>query len=709
MRWPPERIEALARIIAERVPVDVLRKVVTLFDIVDFDTVVKDGPEKPAEKAYFAAHKILAAHDEREQATPFAASLYERLWADAAIGPALVPFTARDDAALQGSLVKRQATLGDAKLGQFMEETRGRICLVGVSATIAGEVKFTSGTGFLVGPHLVLTARHVLPWHIRGNEQIKPSPGRVGAYFDHFSGDPITDFLDGAMKSKFVAFADDWLVTTSGAMPRDGLFREPTPEQVEKLRECLDVVLVRLAQPIGYTTRSAFGGLRRLWFELPDDTVPARLKADDRIIIRQHPYGQPLQIDFGRFKQSDTSSTRIRYTTETAEGTSGAPCFNQEFKLVGMHNAEFRPDGPRTELNQAIRFDHIARKIRDELKGFDVTVPARIWNVAATVESPAVIFGRVPFLEWITRASTGLPGLRRDRLCAVVGQKNGSGRSFSVDILRAALPDPLDRIVVLGTDTDGVSELVPDFISAIADQLRVGIDLAGLPARPGTELPPNSGDGDKLYKWASEDVPRWLEGELRKRRAHVVDRREEARAIVDLYRSQNRTPPADEAMLAQSLEERREVRYRWERIWIVIDRLNEEKQTDQARLSDDVRNLIACLTGGRIEENALSEEFRRLRWIFLGQKPDFILDSAISREDLDPAAIGIDDMIASIGLFADAFNKPLTDDAVVAYRATLDEWMEGEEVKEKLKVGRLAAMQKRIARLAPFLIKQFRA
>lgn len=707
MRWPPERIDALARIIAERVPVDVLRKVVTQFNIIDFDTVAKDGPEKPGEKAYFAAHKIVVAHDEREQATLFAAALYERLWADAAIGPALVPFTVKDDAALQGSLVKRQATLGDAKLGQFMEETRGRICLVCASATIAGEVKFTSGTGFLVGPHLVLTARHVLQWHIRDNEQIKPSPGRVGAYFDHFRGDPITDFLEGATESKFVEFADDWLVTSSGQMPRDGLFREPTPEQLEKLRECLDMVLVRLAQPIGYATRYAFGGLRRLWFELPEDTVPARLKADDRIIIRQHPYGQPLQIDFGRFKQSDASSTRIRYTTETAEGTSGAPCFNQEFKLVGMHNAEFRPDGPRTELNQAIRFDHIARKIRTELAGFDETAPARMWNVAASVESPAVIFGRGPFLDWIKRASTELPGLRRDRLYAVVGQKNGSGRTFSVDILRAALPDAHDRIVVLGTETDGVPELVPDFISAIADQLRVGIDLAGMPARPGTELPPTSGDGDKLYKWASEDVPRWLEGELRKRRAFEVDRRAEAQAIVDLYRSQNRTPPADE--LAQSQVERREIRYRWERIWIVIDRLNEEKQADQARLSDDVRNLIASLTGGRIEENALSEEFRRLRWIFLGQKPDFIPDLAISREDLNPDSIGIDDMIASIGLFADAFNKPLTNDAVLAYRATFDEWMEGEEVKEKLKTGRLATMQKRIARLAPFLIKQFRA
>jgi hypothetical protein len=706
MRWPAERIESLARVIAERVPVDVLRKVVILFNIVDFDTLIKDGPEKPDEKAYFAALKIVAAHDEREQATLFAKALYDRLYADAAIGPALVPFTGSDDAALQGSRVKRQATIGDAKLSRFMEETRGRICVVCASATIAGEVKFKSGTGFLVGPDLVLTARHVLQWHIRDDAQIKPSPGRVGAYFDHFSGEPITDFLDGATQSKFVAFAADWLVATSGAMERDGLFREPTPQQLEKLRECLDLVLVKLAQPIGYATRTAFGGSRRLWFELPDDKVPARLKTDDRIIIRQHPYGEPLQIDFGRFKQSDASSTRIRYTTETADGTSGAPCFNQEFKLVGMHNAEFRPDGPQTELNQAIRFDHIAGKIRNKLTGFEDTVPARIWNVADTVESPAVILGRTAFLDWIRRASTALPGLRRDRLFAVVAQKNGSGRTFSVDILRAALPDSLDRIVVLGTDTDGVPELIADFIGAIADQLRVGIDLAGLPARPGADLPPTSGDGDKLYKWASEDVPRWLEGELRKRRALEVDRLKEAQEMVALYRSQNRPPPADELEIAVAGKERREIRYRWERIWIVIDRLNEEKQTDQARLSDDVRNLIAGLTGGRIEENALPEEFRRLRWVFLGQKPDFIPDSVISREDLDSGPIGIDDMITSIGLFADAFNKPLTDDAVIAYRATFDEWME--DVKATLQAGRLAAMQKKIARLAPFLIREFR-
>ena len=87
-------------------------------------------------------------------------------------------------------------------------------------------------------------------------------------------------------------------------------------------------------------------------YRFPPTGLPRNFRKDDRIIIPQHPHGHTLQIDFGRLKETDQSTTRIRYTTESDKGTSGAPCFNhhfnagaQQFKLVGLHNADYRPDG----------------------------------------------------------------------------------------------------------------------------------------------------------------------------------------------------------------------------------------------------------------------------------------------------------------------------------------------------------------------------
>jgi hypothetical protein len=712
MRWPRERIERLARVIAERIPLDVLSEVVKQYDIIkDFDTLLKGGPQDPAEKAYSLALHVVIVHDEAELAARFAKTLYFRLWQDAAAGPALGPFATDDDATQQASHVKRAATLSEEKLARFLEETRPRICLICALARIGGEESFSRGTGFLVGPDLVITARHVLRDHIRGDAQLNPSPGRVGAYFDHFEGDPIEDFAVKGVPPLFVEFADKWLMATSDEMVEDGMFRDPTDTQLDELTKHLDMVLVKLAEPVGRYTRSATGGARRLWFDIPDDEVSAGLREDDRVIIRQHPHGHPLRIDFGRLKEIDKSKTRIRYTTETDQGTSGAPCFNQHFKLIGMHNADYRPDGTTSVLNQAIRFDHIAKKVRDKLKRFDVPSSVGIWNASTSIESPVAILGRTTFLDWIGRSSAALPDNRADRLFAAIATRKGSGRTFSVDILRAARRSLLDRIVVLGTDTDAVPSSVSDFLAAVANQLRIPLtELAGLPPRPSSDLPATSGSGDKLYKWASEEVPRWFSDVLHKQREYKVDRVEESKKLVKTYEELGRVPPSDDVALAQRADHLIEIRYRWERIWIVIDRLSEEQQSDQVRLSEEVRNLIAGLTGGRVDEEAVPGELRRLRWIFLGQRPDFLLASQICSEDLDPSAVGLDDMIACIGVLANTFNKPLAEDAIKALRASFKLWMRDPAVQLKLEgtSERLETLQGQIAKLAPVLAEEYR-
>jgi hypothetical protein len=73
-----------------------------------------------------------------------------------------------------------------------------------------------------------------------------------------------------------------------------------------------------------------------------------------------------------------------------------------------------------------------------------------------------------------------------------------------------------------------------------------------------------------------------------------------------------------------------ETRSRWQRIWIVID-----NATAEAILP--LRELVTGLIGARLEESAVPDELRRMCWLFLGDKPDFL--GNISWEALDPELI----------------------------------------------------------------------
>jgi hypothetical protein len=721
VRWKRERIERLANAIATHVSLDVLREVVAQFGIVkNFDELLKTGSQDPVVRAQELALLVVEAHEEIELADHFARSLYFKLWEDPAAGKALNEFATDDDAAHQAAHVKRAATLSDRALARFLEETRPRICMICAGVMIAGKMHVSKGTGFLVGPDLVITARHVLKYHIKNGKAIDPKPGPIGAFFDHFEGDPIDDFDVARNPPFFIEFEDDWLVTSCDVMSSDGKIREPTDEQVVELCTNLDMALVKLKQEVGHYTRSLKGGTRRLWFEIPDDAVAATLQHDDRVIIRQHPEGHPLRIDFGRFRHVDRSSTRIRYTTETDPGSSGAPCFNQHFQLIGMHNAEYRPDGEISVLNQAIRFDHIAKKIRkrledraarDQLAGVVRPTSVRIWNASTSLESPKPILGRTTFLEWIERASQAMPPSRADRQYVAIANRKGSGRTFSADILRAARPSSTDRIVVLGTPTEALPLSITDFLSAIVDQLRIPpSEVAMIQARPSEDLPDGNWDGDKLSRWASEAVPKDFSEILGKHRKFKVDLVEEANQIVKLLTDSGRSPSPEDLALAASKEERIETRYRWERIWIVIDGLNEGGEDDSVPLSEEVRNLIAGLAGANFDETSISEELRRLRWIFLGRTPYRISPHQICEEVLNSDRIGLEELLECMAALAATFDRPLSEDFRSPIRMHFKLAIRDQTVRRKLATPaeRLTALQEDLAKFAPVFAEEIR-
>jgi hypothetical protein len=627
------RKQQLADLIARNVPLAMLAEVVVSQGVVaNFDEMRKAAPPDPRENLKAIALAVIDAYENAGLLLGLIQDLYRRGWADSGFAQAMSEFLPLKGAGQQQAAFALRANfLQSPRLSKFLNDCEPKLCVITARADVGGRARYLNGTGFLVGPDLVLTARHVLRYHISEDGlQISPSPGPLYAFFDHLYGDPIINVDDITPqlreRTRVVEFATDWLVTACGDIPGEA-FYEPTPAQIEELEKKLDYALVRLIEPIGSYSRYVYGGTRRGWYDLSSfpDRVPRK---DDRIIIPQHPSGQPQRIDFGRFNRLDASRTRLQYNAETAGGTSGAPCFNQDCELVGVHNAAYQPHDIAI-FNQAVHFSKIMSELREKYPASADASVAPIWSVSPDSHKPRVIVGRSALMKWIGEAMTELPGSRSQRVHAVEGARR-SGKTFSIEILKAALRGTSDRIVEFGTDLEKIPTTAADFASAVVTQIGIPLDgVPAMPARPSNEQSEGQA-GDKLNVWLSgtgrkDSIPGWFNDVLFSAREWEGNLSAEARV-----RIQNPVPgtPPDphDVKIAGAAQDIMEKRSRWQRIWIVIDNVG-------AQNVDPLREIMTALVGFRPEESTVLDELRRIRWLFLGHKPAFI--GTISTETLD--------------------------------------------------------------------------
>jgi hypothetical protein len=117
----------------------------------------------------------------------------------------------------------------------------------------------------------------------------------------------------------------------------------------------LDHALVRLAEEIG--TGPIFAaypdGPKRGWVKVPA-AAPALGKGAPLAILH-HPQGAPvkLALDTEAVLSVNDNRTRVRYTTNTDQGSSGSPCFDQDWGLVAMHHFG-DPLHQQAEFNQGV-------------------------------------------------------------------------------------------------------------------------------------------------------------------------------------------------------------------------------------------------------------------------------------------------------------------------------------------------------------------
>lgn len=229
-----------------------------------------------------------------------------------------------------------------------LTEIEFQVCRIELPVTNAvGGNASMYGTGFLVGPDLVMTNYHVIEPLLEEVEGWKGKREDVKVRFDYKK-------LSAKSVNEGVVYelAEEWLVDSSPYESGE----EPEPEE-------LDYAILRLARSAG---DDPVGG----W---PAGATPPkrdfmRLKAsgytfppDSALAIVQHPSGDPLSIAFDTDSviRMNDGKTRVIYRTNTEHGSSGSPCFNLKLELVALHHAGDPEYDHPADYNAGIPIDNI--------------------------------------------------------------------------------------------------------------------------------------------------------------------------------------------------------------------------------------------------------------------------------------------------------------------------------------------------------------
>lgn len=251
---------------------------------------------------------------------------------------------------------------------QFLDVVRWRTALAAIENQVCridlerhGKID-SLGTGFLVGPDLVLTNHHVVSdtidwWQKQPHNQMHwARASQLIIRFDHKQLADGTTINEGTP----LRLADNWLVDAS---PPSAVDRQIVKSGLPAADE-LDYALLRLGTPAGdQPLAGSANNTPRSWIPLPSSDDPPA--PGEPLIIMQHPAGQPLKLAF----ESDgviglnANRTRITYRTNTEHGSSGSPCFNANWQLVALHHSgdpDYSPNH-RPDYNEGIPIAAIVR------------------------------------------------------------------------------------------------------------------------------------------------------------------------------------------------------------------------------------------------------------------------------------------------------------------------------------------------------------
>jgi hypothetical protein len=196
--------------------------------------------------------------------------------------------------------------LDAAQVWKLAVEYPARICKV--------EAVAKNGTGFLIGPDLVLTNHHVMEPAIKGDVRAED----VVCRFDYSAkrdGSPVSDGLVRRLDSKA------WHVSSSppGAHEDESGASDPAPSE-------LDFCLMRLETPVGIeriADSSDASVPKRGWFS-PNDRQSVG-QPGQQLFIWQHPQGAVLKLAIGDQVGVNAVGNRFRYNVNTLKAPQAPP------------------------------------------------------------------------------------------------------------------------------------------------------------------------------------------------------------------------------------------------------------------------------------------------------------------------------------------------------------------------------------------------
>jgi Trypsin-like peptidase domain/Effector-associated domain 8 len=187
-----------------------------------------------------------------------------------------------------------------------------------------------TGTGFLVAPDLLLTNYHV--FKLLPADDLQNNIGQA-------------TFRFGALTA---AGGDEATGNVVSVASKEPLSSSPVAE--------LDYVLLRLDPAV-----KTIEGIRVLPFTLAKPAVKSGLN------ILQHPGGKALMIALSANGVTDVldDAGLFQYVTSAAGGSSGSPCFDDNWNVVGIHHAErSRAFGA---IREGILFGHVHKAVSEFL------------------------------------------------------------------------------------------------------------------------------------------------------------------------------------------------------------------------------------------------------------------------------------------------------------------------------------------------------
>lgn len=299
------------------------------------------------------------------------------------------------------------------------------------------------GSGFLVGPNLVLTNFHVIADFVTIEAgAATPNPEiELEFRFDHYPETSKTS-------SRICALARDWLVAFGPAAP--------ALDDLDVLTTRLDFAVIRLRETPGH----ALGYYRLQNVDWPHPAhAPAAALADTAVEVWQFPARQPMKVAAGALHPvpdalglgplpEPARPPRLMHDAHTLDGSSGGLVMDASMRPVALHTGasqSFAAPGGAARLNFAVPLPMIHA----------ACAPAYAAALDAAPISPAwdteglPIIGRGTLLRLINEATRGAIDIITvlTRPDAAGARIPNLGRTFTASILRAILP-PEDHHVM---------------------------------------------------------------------------------------------------------------------------------------------------------------------------------------------------------------------------------------------------------------------